>query len=155
VQVAPPWGQYDASKAVNLGTRWSIKPDVGFLKAFGPLTIDLTAAVTLFSRNDDYFGGQTLDQAPLYSAQTNLSYDFGRGIWAALGVTYYRGGRTTVNDVTKEDALSNSRVGLTVAVPIDRYYAVKFNASSGISTRTGTNFDSVSVVLQYRWGAGL
>ena len=116
VQVAPPWGQYDASKAVNLGTRWSIKPDVGFLKAFGPLTIDLTAAVTLFSRNDDYFGGQTLDQAPLYSAQTNLSYDFGRGIWAALGVTYYRGGRTTVNDVTKEDALSNSRVGLTVAV---------------------------------------
>jgi len=56
--------------------------------------------------------------------------------------------------VTKEDALSNSRVGLTVAVPIDRYYAVKFNASSGISTRTGTNFDSVSVVLQYRWGRG-
>lgn len=156
VQVAPPWGQYDASKAVNLGTnRWSVKPDVGFLKAFGPLTIDLTAAVTLFTRNDDYFGGQTLDQAPLYSAQTNVSYDFGRGVWAALGVTFYRGGRTTLNDVTKDDALSNARVGLTVAVPIDRYYAIKFNASSGISTRTGTNFDSASLVLQYRWGAGL
>jgi len=35
VQVTPPWGQYDASKAVNLGTnRWSIKPDIGFWKAF-------------------------------------------------------------------------------------------------------------------------
>ena len=149
VQVIPPWGQYDAGKAVNLGTnRWSIKPDVGFLKAFGPLTIDLTAAVTLFSRNDDYFGGQTLEQAPLYSAQTNLSYDFGRGVWAALGVTFYRGGRTTVNDVTKDDSLSNARVGLTVAVPIDRYYSIKFNASSGIGTRTGTDFDSVGLVLQ-------
>jgi hypothetical protein len=156
VQVTPPWGQYDASKAVNLGTnRWSIKPDVGFSKAFAPFTIDLTAGVTLFSRNDDYFGGQALDQAPIYSAQANLSYDFGRGLWAALGATFYRGGRTTVNDAPKDNALSNSRIGLTVAVPIDRYYAIKFNASSGISTRTGTNFDTVGLVLQYRWGAGL
>jgi len=156
VQVTAPWGQYDASKAVNLGTnRWSIKPDIGFSKAFAPFTIDLTAGVTLFSRNDDYFGGQALDQAPLYSAQVNLSYDFGRGIWAALGATLYRGGRTTVDDAPKDTTLSNSRVGLTVAVPIDRYYAIKFNASSGISTRTGTNFDTVGLVLQYRWGAGL
>ena len=156
VQVTAPWGQYDASKAVNLGTnRWSIKPDIGFSKAFAPFTIDLTAGVTLFSRNDDYFGGQALDQAPLYSAQANLSYDFGRGIWASLGATFYRGGRTTVNDAPKDNVLSNSRVGLTVAVPIDRYYAIKFNASSGISTRTGTNFDTVGLVLQYRWGAGL
>jgi hypothetical protein len=156
VQVTAPWGQYDASRAVNLGThRWSIKPDIGFSKAFAPFTVDLTAGVTLFSRNDDYFGGQTLDQAPLYSAQVNLSYDFARGIWAALGATFYRGGRTTVNDAPKDNALSNSRLGLTVAVPIDRYYSIKFNASSGISTRTGTNFDTVGLVLQYRWGAGL
>jgi hypothetical protein len=156
VQVTPPWGQYDPSRAVNLGThRWSIKPDIGFSKAFAPFTVDLTAGVTLFSRNDDYFGGQVLDQAPLYSAQVNLSHDFGRGIWAALGATFYRGGRTTVDDAAKDNALSNSRLGLTVAVPIDRYCAIKFNASSGISTRTGTNFDTVGVVLQYRWGAGL
>ncbi len=156
VQVAPPWGQYDSSRVINLGThRWSIKPDVGFSKAFAPFTIDLTAGVTLFSRNDDYFGGQSLDQAPIYSVQTNLSYDFGRGIWASFGATFYRGGRTTVNDALKDDALSNSRMGLTVAVPIDRYYSIKFNASSGISTRTGTSFDTVGLVLQYRWGAGL
>lgn len=156
VQVTAPWGQYDASRAVNLGThRWSIKPDIGFSKAFAPFTVDLTAGVTLFSRNDDYFGGQALEQAPLYSAQVNLSRDFGGGIWAALGATFYRGGRTTVDGAPKDNALSNSRLGLTVAVPIDRYWAIKFNASSGISTRTGTNFDTAGVVLQYRWGAGL
>ena len=156
VQVTPPWGQYDPSRVVNLGTnRWSIKPDVGFSKSFAPFTIDLTAGVTVFSRNDDYFGGQALDQAPIYSVQTNVSYDFAGGIWAALGATFYRGGRTTLNDTPKDNALSNARMGLTIAVPIDRYYAVKFNASSGISTRTGTNFDTVGLVLQYRWGAGL
>jgi hypothetical protein len=156
VQVSPPLGQYDASRAVNLGTnRWSIKPDIGFAKTLAPFTFDLTAGVTLFSRNDDYFGGKMVDQAPLYSTQANLSFDFGSGIWASIGVTYYQGGRTTVDGVAKDDALSNSRFGLTVAVPIDRAYAIKFNASSGISTRTGTSFDSLSLVLQYRWGGGL
>jgi len=29
------------------------------------------------------------------------------------------------------------------------------NASSGVSTRTGSDFDTVGVVGQYRWGAGL
>ena len=55
----------------------------------------------------------------------------------------------------KDDALDNSRFGLTVAVPIDRYFSIKFNASSGISTRTGSDFDTIGVVGQYRWGAGL
>ena len=45
--------------------------------------------------------------------------------------------------------------GLTLAVPIDRYFSVKFNASSGVSTRTGSDFDTIGVVGQYRWGAGL
>ncbi|HSC64795.1 MAG TPA: transporter, partial [Caldimonas sp.] len=156
VQVSAPWGQYDSSKAVNLGThRWSIKPDIGFSKAFSPFTVDFTAGATFFGRNDDFFGGQSVSQDVLYSTQANVTYDFGRGLWAGLGATYYWGGRTTVNQVPQNDALNNSRIGLTVALPIDRYYSVKLNVSSGISTRTGTSFDIVGVVLQYRWGAGL
>ena len=156
VQVSVPVGQYDPSRAVNLGAnRWSAKPDIGFLKAFGSFTADLTAGVTFFSTNHDFFGGQTVEKDPMYSIQANLSYNFPRGIWASLGSTFYSGGRTTVNGVRKDDALGNSRFGLTVAVPIDRYFSVKFNASSGISTRTGSDFDTVGVVGQYRWGAGL
>ncbi len=156
VQVSAPWGQYDPSKAVNLGTnRWSIKPDIGFSKAFTPFTFDFTAGATFFSRNDDFFGGQIVDQDAMYSTQANLSVDFGRGIWAALGATYYWGGQTTVDGVPQDNALGNSRLGLTLALPIDRHYSLKLNASSGISTRTGTSFDTVGLVLQYRWGAGL
>lgn len=156
VQVGVPVGQYDPSRAINLGTnRWTIKPDLGFSQAFSSFTFDLTAGVTFFGRNDDYFGGRTLEQAPLYSTQAHLSYDFGRGLWAALGATYYWGGRTTVNDVLQDNALNNSRVGLTLAVPVDRRYSFKFNVSRGISVRTGTDFTTAGLALQYRWGAGL
>jgi hypothetical protein len=57
--------------------------------------------------------------------------------------------------VAKDNSLSNARVGLTVAFPLSRQYSLKFNVSTGISTRTGTNFDSYGVGLQYRWGGGL
>ena len=156
VQASIPVGQYDPSRAVNLGTnRWSVKPDVGFSKSFGAFTADVTAGVTVFSTNHDFFGGQTVEKDPLYSIQTNFSYDFPGGVWASLGATFYSGGRTTVNGVRKDDKLDNSRIGLTVAVPIDRWFSIKLNASSGISTRTGTDFDTLGVVGQYRWGAGL
>jgi len=156
VQVSVPVGQYDPSRAVNLGTnRWSIKPDVGFSKAFGAFTADVTAGVAFFTTNHDYFGGQTVEKDPLYSVQANLSYNFPGGAWASVGATFYSGGRTTANGVRKDDAIGNSRFGLTVALPIDRYFSIKLNASSGISTRTGTDFDTLGVVGQYRWGAGL
>jgi hypothetical protein len=156
VQASVPLGQYDPSRAVNLGTnRWSVKPDIGFSKAFGEFTADVTAGVTFFTTNHDFFGGQTVEKDPLYSIQTNLSYNFPGGVWASLGATFYSGGRTTANGVRKDDAIGNSRVGLTVSVPIDRWFSIKLNASSGISTRTGTDFDTLGVVGQYRWGRGL
>jgi len=156
LQVGVPVGQYDSSRAVNLGTnRWSIKPDLGFSKAFGDFTADLTAGVTFFGTNHDFFGGQTVEKDPLWSMQANISYDFPRGIWASLGTTYYRGGRTTADGVRKGDALSSTRIGLTVSLPVDRHFSVKLNASSGISARTGSDFDTIGLVGQYRWGAGL
>ena len=156
VQVSVPVGQYDPNRAVNLGTnRWSIKPDIGISKTLGDFTADITGGVTFFTDNHDFFGGQTVEKDPLYSVQTNLSYNFAGGVWASLGATFYSGGRSTVNGVRKDDAIRNSRFGLTVAVPIDRRFSIKLNASTGISTRTGTDFDTLGVVGQYRWGAGL
>ena len=36
--VAPPLGQYDDTKVINLGTnRWSVKPEIGLSRACGPL----------------------------------------------------------------------------------------------------------------------
>ena len=155
VQVSAPVGQYDSSKLVNLVTnRWSVKPDIGFSKLFGAFMLDFSAGLSFYTDNNEFAGGQSRKQDPIYSAQANLSYSFGRGAWASLGVTEYRGGQTTVNGVRKDDELSNSRLGAILALPIDRYDSIKFNFSSGISTRIGTSFDTFGIAWQYRWGEG-
>lgn len=155
LRVAAPWSQYDDGKLVNIGTnRWSFKPEVGVSKAVGPWTFEVAAAATFYTDNDDFFGGNTLSQDPIYSLQGHLIYGFRSGIWTSLDVTYYAGGRTSVNDVLNSDLQQNWRVGGTVAFPVDRANSIKLYVSSGVSARTGNDFDLVGLAWQYRWGGG-
>ena len=156
LRVVAPWGQYDNSKLVNIGTnRWSFKPEVGISKAIGPWTLEGTAGVTFYTDNDDFFGGNRLAQDPLYSLQGHVIYGFRSGIWASLDATYFIGGRTTVNGALNSDLQQNWRVGGTLAFPVDRENSIKFYASKGVSARTGDSYDLIGAAWQYRWGGGL
>ena len=156
LQVSAPLGQYDDTRAVNIGTnRWSFKPELGISKAYGPWTVEGAAAVTLYTDNNDFFGGNTRSQDPLYSVQGHVIYGFRSGIWASLDATYFTGGRSTVNGMLSEDLQQNWRGGATLAFPVDAYQSVKLYASSGVSARTGNNYDLIGIAWQYRWGGGL
>ena len=155
-QVVAPFGQYDDSRLVNLGAnRWTFHPEVGVSKKLGALIVEGALGVRVFTDNEDYFGGRTREQDPIVSTQLHLIYEFRGGAWLALNGTYYTGGRSTVNGVQQSDELSNSRLGATLALPVDRYNSVKLHASSGISVRAGEDFRTVGVAWQYRWGGGL
>ena len=155
VQVSAPLGQYDNSKLLNLGNnRWSFRPELGVSKAFGSWTVEVAPSVTVFTANTDFFNGSTLAQAPIYVLRGHIMYNFESGIWVSLDGTALMGGRTTVNGVRGDNEQTNTRAGLTLALPIDRQNSVKFNASTGISTRTGSEFSAVGVAWQHRWGAG-
>jgi hypothetical protein len=154
--VGLPLGQYDPDKLVNIGpNRWAIKPELGLSKALGPLTLELATGVTFYTTNDDFFGGKRRAQAPIYSVQGHLIYTFGAGVWAGVDGTYYTGGRTTIDGVQNTDLQRNARLGLTLALPVHRHHSVKLYASTGVSTRTGSDFDAVGLAWQYRWGGGL
>jgi hypothetical protein len=156
LQVSVPVGQYDETRLVNLGAnRWWIKPEFGVSKAAGRWTFELAASATIFGDNDDYFGGVTRSQDPIYALQGGAIYGVGRGIWVALHGTYYRGGQTTVAGRTGDDLQENSAVRLTAAWPINRRDSLKVFVGTGVTTRTGTDFDIVSVAWQRRWGGGL
>lgn len=156
VQVGLPVGQYDADRLINLSSnRWFVKPELGVSKAWGPWTLELSTAATLFGDNEDFYGGQLREQDPVYSFQGHLVYSFQSGIWAAVTGTYFTGGRTTVGGVTKDDLQKSSRLGATLAFPVDRRHSIKLYASTGLSLRTGTDFDVVGAAWQYRWGEGL
>ncbi len=156
VQVSPPLGQYDSKKIVNIGNnRWFVKPDIGISKAWGDLTLELSTGMFFFSDNDNYYGGKRLEQDPVSTTQLHVTYNFSRGVWAALSGTYDYGGRTTVDGVRKDDLQSNSRVGFTLVLPLDRKNSIKLYGSTGVSIRTGTDYDLLGIAWQYRWGGGL
>ena len=156
LQVSAPAGQYDESRVVNLGTnRWSFKPELGISKALGRWTLEGMAAVTLYTDNDDFFRGRTRSQDPLYSLQGHLIYSFRSGVWGALDGTYFTGGRTTLDDTLNNDLQQNWRVGATLAFPVNVRNSVKLYGSSGVSARTGNDFDLLGIAWQYRWGGGL
>jgi hypothetical protein len=156
LQVSAPTGQYDNTRIVNLGgNRWWFKPELGVSKTRGPWTLEGKAAVTLYTDNDDFFGGQTRSQDPLYSMQAHAIYNFRPGVWGSLDATYFSGGRTTIDGVLNQDLQQNWRFGGTLAFPVNARNSIKFSASSGVSARTGNDFDLVAVAWQYRWGGGL
>lgn len=154
--VSAPLGQYDSERLLNIGTnRWIISPELGMSKALGPLTLELSTRVSFFTDNDDFLGGRTRSQDPLYSVQGHVIYSFPSGIWAAADGTYYTGGRTSIDGEEIDDEQGNSRVGVTVAFPIDRHNSLKLYASTGVSVRTGGDFKAVGLAWQTRWGGGL
>jgi hypothetical protein len=156
LQVSAPVGQYDETRLINLGTnRWSFKPEVGASKALGRWTLEGTAAVTLYTDNDDFYQGHTRSQDPLYSLQGHVIYGFRSGIWGSLDGTYFSGGRTTIDDVLNNDLQQNWRVGATLAFPMDARNSIKLYGSSGVSARTGNDFDLFGIAWQFRWGGGL
>lgn len=155
LQVSAPLGQYDDSKLLNLGNnRWSFKPELGISKAVGPWTFELAPSVTFFTDNIDFFGGNNFAQAPFYAVQGHILYTFQSSAWIALDGVYFAGGRTSLNGVKSDNQQQNSRTGFTVGLPIDRNNSLKLSASTGVTTRTGSEFTAVGVAWQYRWGGG-
>ena len=156
LQVTPPWGQYDHTRLVNLGSnRWSFNPELGISKAIGPLTLELAGAATLYTDNRDFMSGHSRSQEPLYSSRGHMIYAFRSGVWASLDAIHFTGGRSTLDGQVKDDLQRNWRLGLTLALPVDVHNSVKLFASRGVAARTGNNFDLIGIAWQYRWGGGL
>jgi hypothetical protein len=112
------------------------------------------ALPSFITSNDDFFGGKTLEQAPIYSVQGHLIYEFFPAFWAALDATYYAGGRTTI-DGEKSQQLENVRMGVTGTLSLSRHHSIKLNGSTGVYHRTDSDFWAVGIAYQFRWGGGL
>ena len=156
VQVSLPLGQYDDTRIVNLGTnRWWIKPELGVSRAIGRWTVELAGSATIYGDNDDFRNDRVRAQDPIYSVQGGVIYGFARGVWLAFHGNWYTGGQTTIDGVEGNDLQRNSLVGFTAALPINRKDSVKLYVSKGVSTRIGSDVDTVSIAWQRRWGGGL
>ena len=156
LQVTAPIGRYQGDKLLNIGNnRWAFKPEIGISKSWKPLILELSAAGTFYTDNDRFFHGHRRSQNPIGSTQLHAIYSFPYGIWGALDFTYYAGGKTRIDGVSRHDVESNTRVGATIALPVNRYNSIKLYGSTGATARAGGRFDAIGIAWQVRWGGGL
>jgi len=151
LSIVPPTGQYMPEKLINLGTsRWAFKPELALSQPVGRRwLVDVYAGLWLFTKNDSYYPGSSVrTQNPLGSFQGHISYNIQPLMWAALDMTFYTGGNSSIDGVPNDDRQSNSRIGATMVLPVGKRHSLKFAFSTGAIIRSGADFSTVSVGWQ-------
>lgn len=150
--VVVPTGQYDPNRLVNLGSnRWAFKPEIGLAHPVGRWILEADGGVWLFTENHNFFGAVRRRQKPLLSLQGHVIYNLKPRMWVAFNATYYRGGRTIINDVVNADVQKNSRIGATFSLPLSRHHSLKMAYAKGVTTRVGGNLNTIALAWQYTW----
>lgn len=150
--VAPPLGQYDSTRLINVGThRWSFRPELGVSRAFGRWVVEWMAGVWLFTDNAAFAGDRTREQDPITATQAHLTFKFKRNMWLAADANYFRGGQTTIDGKQNLDLQRNSRVGVTFSSAVSRRQAIRISVSRGAYTTIGADFTSIAVGYNYAW----
>ncbi len=150
--ITAPTGQYIYGKLINIGTnRWSFKPELAISEPMGNRWLfDFYAGVWFFTNNNSFYPGNLVrSQDPMGSFQTHLSYNISLRAWAALDLTYYIGGTTTINGVANYDRQENSRIGGTLVFPVGKRNTIKLACSTGAIIRFGASFTTLSIGWQY------
>jgi hypothetical protein len=149
-----PLGQYDPSRLINLGSnRWMVSPRLGVAHRAGRFILELYSSVWLFTDNTDFLNGNTQSQNPIVALQAHVTYRFPSGIWLAASTRQSFGGATSLNGAEETVPETNNRVGVTLAVPVG-HHALKFAATTGLSTSVGNDYNTFYALWQYAWGGG-
>lgn len=146
-----PIGEYDKKKPVNLGgNRFMFREEVGFVKGFGDLNIDLTASADFFTDNDKF--GTTsakMSQAPIFNFETHLSYDINKTFFTSVEYFYHNGGKTTVAGVKNDDAVSTHAAGVTLGFMLSPSYQLLFKYKQDLAVENGLKTGTIGTRLAY------
>lgn len=152
MQIIAPFGLYYPEKLINLGSnRWTIRFQLGLAAGFSRWTIEAYTGIWFFTKNSDFYGGNLLEQRPLWTAKVHLVRNLFKGIWASADLGYGRGGRSFVQGVPRDTRISSFRFGLTLAVPLGRQHGLKLYVASGKRVESGPDFDGIGIGYQYIW----
>jgi len=149
-----PTGQFYSDKLINLGTnRYSFKPELAVTHPFGKRwLVDVYSGIWFFTDNTSFYPGSSKrSQKPMGAFQGHLSYNIKPLFWVAFNATFYTGGTSTINDEINDDRQANSRVGITVALPVGKRNSLKFSVSRGAIVRIGQNFTTFAVGWTTSW----
>jgi len=147
-----PLGQYDPEKLLNLGAnRWALRTALaGSYTLKEKLVLEAHLTSWFFSENDNFFGGNTSKQEPLYGVQFHATYIFKPGMWIAGSLGGVWGGVTAINGAD-QPALNNSRIGLAFAYRLKKGSSLKFAYTNAFITTFGGDYDTFLLAYQFLW----
>lgn len=147
-----PLGQYEPEKLINLGgNRWALKAALaGSYTIKNKLVLESHLTGWIFETNDDFYGGNTSKQAPLWGLQFHATYIFKPGFWLAASLGGVRGGMTEVNGV-EQSRMKNNRYGLAFAYRLNNKNSLKAAYTNGLFTASGADFNTYLLAYQFLW----
>jgi hypothetical protein len=152
LQVWVPLGQYDPDRALNIGShRWTMRPQLGVAHTVGPWILEASLAAWFFTRNGDFWGGNTLEHRPFLAGKLHVVRTISRRVWLALAGGIGTGARGVVNEVPTDTRQTAVRVGLTGVWEFVPRHTARLNVVTTRRIERGPDFDAVALSYQLRW----
>lgn len=152
--VIAPLGEYREEFLINLGqNRWVFRPQAGVVHTRGRWSWELTGSGYFFTENDEFFGGQTRKQDPLYAVQGHVIYSLPRqGHWTSLSIGFGGNGQSIIDGNRVDVDQRLSLAALSYGMPIGRTQSFKIAyVRSRTNTENGSDTDSIAIAWSKRF----
>lgn len=140
-RVQLPLGAYDAGRISPGANRFTYALQPGLTTGLTEkLSLDLVADVQAFGKNASAPGG-ALDQDPLFSVQTHLTYELSPGFGVSAGGYQYWGGRTKTAGVSNGDAVQTTTAIAGLNYWVTKSTSLQFQYRSDLAVENGARFN--------------
>jgi hypothetical protein len=157
--VALPIGEHDDSQALNLGQgRWYGRIGAPLVYRIGPwvpgrrTTLEAVPAVWFFEDDDNYRGGRTLSNGPLFQLEAHATRDLTESLWASFDASWFAGSKAELDGVAGE-TLNNAGAGFTLGFQVTSNLAINtsYFSTVGDSDPTDLRGDEFRIMFTYGW----
>lgn len=156
VWITAPLGSYDEDEPASIGTnRWMFRLGFPFVQTLGRgnpgrmTSLEIFPSVSFFTVED---GGMRTEQDPLFNLQVHLTRDLMEQVWLSADGIWQKGGATTVDGVSQDNAQSAISVGLTIAYQITPSFRLTSSWGNSVNDEDdGVNMNTITFALSYGW----
>jgi hypothetical protein len=152
LNIRAPLGQYEKQYFINPGkNNWAFRPQIGISKYKGKWIIEAYFSTLFETPNTEWLGDGKKEFKPLFAMKVHVIRTLKRNSWVTLDLGYGNGGKTTLDDVLREDPISTIRMGATFAKPITPKHTLKLSGYTDLRFEYKNDFNSIVLSYQYRW----
>lgn len=148
-----PTGQYEKDALLNIGSnRFVIRPQIGMVHNRGKWSFETSAAAWLYTENDRFYQGSTLENAPYLTVQGHVMYKIRPRLWTSVSLGYGNGMESSVNGDSKNDRKQRVTWALTTGYALRKDLALKlaYFGYDAVSD-TGSNAQNLALATTYFW----